>query len=73
MRKTMTQCDQVIDFLRSGHSLTRLEAMVNMGIGNLPARIKELRCEGYGIETRMVERNGKPYARYVLTQLPMGA
>lgn len=45
------------EHLASGKPLTRLEAMVLYGVANLPDVIKELRRQGWVIESRLV-----PYA-----------
>ena len=49
-----TQCDTVLWLLKAGVELTRLDGM-RRGIGNLPARIEELRALGHDIETDMRE------------------
>ena len=48
----MSQCDDVLFRLKAGMELTRLSEM-QRGIGNLPARIQELRDWGYDISTDM--------------------
>jgi hypothetical protein len=47
-----TQAKQVLGLLESGQELTRLDGM-KRGIGNLPARIMELRDAGHDIATDM--------------------
>ena len=66
MGDTMTQNETILTFLKTGHELTALNAMVNFGVGRLAARIAELRQMGHDITTRMVTRNKKTYATYRL-------
>lgn len=42
----MTQNEIVIEYLKIHKHITRLEAMTKLGIGNLPARINEIRSRG---------------------------
>jgi len=60
------------EHLASGQPITRLEAMVLYGVANLPDVIKEMRRQGWVIESRLV-----PYAtavtrvnQYALLQPP---
>jgi hypothetical protein len=48
----MGQKQRVIDYLKSGKVLNRLNAWGELGILEAPARISELRSEGHEIETR---------------------
>ena len=48
------------EHLASGKPLTRLEAMILLGVANLPDIIKEMRRQGWVIESRKV-----PYATAV--------
>ncbi len=50
----MTQKERILDYLKSGKVLTRLNSWSQLGILEAPARISELRREGQHIETRMV-------------------
>ena len=68
--KQPTQCEMIIRHIDENGSITRAEAMKLYGIGNLPARINDLRNAGYDIET--VTEKGKnrygvktEYGRYV--------
>lgn len=50
----------VREHLAAGQPLTRLEALVLYGVANLPAVIKEMRNQGWVIESRWI-----PYATAV--------
>lgn len=57
-----TQCEQVLQHLRSGKTITTREAFTDFGITRLAARIHELRQEGHPIADETVKvknRNGK--------------
>lgn len=60
----MSQNDQIINYLKSGKSLTALEALQNFGCLRLGSRISELKKRGYDIVSQLVERNGKWVAKY---------
>lgn len=49
-----SQYDLIKNHLESGKTLTRLEALSELGIMNPTARISELRADGIPVETRMV-------------------
>lgn len=53
-------------WILSGKPITPLQALDKFGCLRLGARIMELRNEGYNIMTKMVEKNGKRFARYKL-------
>ena len=55
--KQPSQCELIKRHLDEHGSLTRKEAMNLYGIGNLPARINDMRKAGYDIET--VSEKGK--------------
>lgn len=42
----MTQCERILAYLDEHGSITRAEAMSELGIANFTARISELRREG---------------------------
>ena len=48
----MTQKQRVLEHLKSGGEITSFEAMVGMGISDLPKRISELRRDGHNIVSR---------------------
>lgn len=55
--------------LKSGRSITPLEALGLYGMFRLAARVKELRDRGWNIKTEMREDpNGKPYAVYYMPE-----
>ena len=51
-------------------SLTPLQALRLYGCFRLAARIKDLRDEGFDIETEIVRRGKKRFAKYVLEAYP---
>ena len=53
-------------WILSGKPITPLQALDKFGCLRLGARIMDLRNEGYNIVTKMVEKNGKRFARYKL-------
>jgi hypothetical protein len=48
---TMSQKDRVLQYLKQGKVLTRLNAWDELGVIETPARIHELRSEGYDIQS----------------------
>jgi len=60
----MTQKEEVLSYLREKGSMTRLEAMQELGILNVTARIADLRNEGYKIKANMIAVKNK-YGRTV--------
>ena len=48
------QKDRILDYLRTGRTLTRLNSWEELGILEAPARISELRQEGFDIKTKMI-------------------
>lgn len=66
-----SKMDHLKDHLRSGKSITQLEALGLYGMFRLAARIKELRDKGWSITTDMREDpNGSSYACYTLEDGP---
>lgn len=69
----MTQCDQVLAYLKTGAYITQSEALERYGIARLAPRIEELKKRGYNITTVMIRfttvlgKRGK-YAAYRLKQ-----
>lgn len=49
----MTQQTRILDYLRAGKKLTRLDSWSELGILECPARISELRAQGHNIRTEM--------------------
>jgi hypothetical protein len=70
MRKVPTQCDRVVQYIVYNGSITRAEALMHLGIANLPAVIDDLRHKkGKNIITEEVESLNRyeqkiTYARY---------
>ena len=62
-----TQLDHLQAHLKSGKTITPLEALGLYGVFRLAARMKELRDKGWNIETEIKhDPNGKTYATYKL-------
>jgi len=61
-----SQTKQILEALQRGESLTPLDALHRFNSFRLGARIKDLRTQGYPIETEMVMNNGKRFASYKL-------
>lgn len=49
------QCKTLLDYLTRHGSVTPLQAQQELGIGRLSARVLDLKREGFGIETALVE------------------
>jgi helix-turn-helix protein len=49
------QCQSLIDYLTRHGSITPNEALSALGIGRLSARVLDLKREGFGIATEIVE------------------
>lgn len=64
---TMTQEKMILNHLRSGNSLTPLEALGKFGCLRLGARVYDLKQRGHPIEMKLVEtESGKHVAEYRL-------
>lgn len=68
-----TQCDAIIEYIREFGAITPLDAMRDLGVMRLGARIWELKRSGYSIHGDLVEVDnrwgGKAHvARYRLAQ-----
>lgn len=48
----MTQKQRVLEHLQAGNEISSLEAVMRMGIMDLPKRISELRHDGHNITSR---------------------
>lgn len=62
----ISQKEAVLAYLKSGKSLTGLEALQKFGTMKLSTRVSELRQEGYDILHQMVNRNDKWVAKYFM-------
>ena len=71
MRKVPTQAQRVLDYIKDFGSITRAEAMSDLGIANLPAVVDILRHrQGHNIETLEIKAKNRygqniTYAKYV--------
>ena len=68
-----TQYNLIIDYLHEHGKITRFNALVKLGVANLPARVKELKAQGYTFNTvkkSKVNRNGRriTYVEYYLAE-----
>lgn len=64
-----TKIERLKSHLRTGKSITQLEALGLYGMFRLAARVHELKQQGWNIVTDMREdENGNPYARYHLAE-----
>ena len=50
-----SQKERLLDYLKAGANISRLEGWDRLGIIELPARVSELRQEGHEIQTDMEE------------------
>ena len=48
----VTQCDRVLIYIRDFGSITALDAMRDLGVMRLAARISDLKRQGYRIDSR---------------------
>ena len=68
MSSKLTQNKRILDYLDKNGSITPQEAMLNLGIMRLAARIMELRVAGHDIPCEMVAGKNAygtfHYARY---------
>lgn len=63
----MNQNDQILEYLKQGHTLTALEALQKFGSFRLASRINDLKRSGYKITSERVKLDtGKRVARYRL-------
>lgn len=64
----MSQKQKILEHLIKNWSITSLEALHLFGCFRLAARIKELRDEGYSIETEIEQHENGSHARYIMLQ-----
>lgn len=62
----MTQNEQLRKWLKSGKTISPLQALNKFGIFRLSARISDLKNEGMRIETKMIYEHPIKYAQYKL-------
>jgi len=61
-----TQNQSILAYLKSGNSITALDAFVLFRCMRLAARILDLKDQGNDIESTLVDVGGKRVARYFL-------
>lgn len=61
-----SQNEEIEAWLKSGHTITPLEALEKFGCFRLGSRIFDLRSKGLNIVTEMVTDKGKHFASYKL-------
>lgn len=66
--KQGSQKSDIIDFMQRHGSLTRIQAIQNLGIIELPARICELTHDGFVIPRETYTGTAKNGRRYVSTR-----
>jgi hypothetical protein len=65
----MSQCNDILAHMKAGNPITAMDALSSYGCFRLAARIKDLREQGYEIETKNLELpNGKTVAQYSLKE-----
>ena len=47
----MTQCEMIVDYINKFGSITSAEAVMDLGVGRLAARISDLKDQGYNIKS----------------------
>lgn len=59
----MTQCERVVKYMQDFGSITHLQAVADLGVQRLAARVSDLKKAGYKISGRWVKgknRYGEP-------------
>ena len=64
----MSQTNEILRILKSGRTLTALDALRECGCMRLAARILDIRGMGYDIKATLIAANGKHFARYKLVE-----
>jgi hypothetical protein len=62
----MSQTHAILAHLERGHTITPVEALNKYGSFRLAARIAELREKGHPVQSAIVRRGDKRFARYWL-------
>jgi len=62
----MTQNELVLEYLKTHKYITRRDAMIHLKIGNLPARINEIRERGLA---NIITETSKTKSRYAMYRL----
>lgn len=63
-----SQNERILLHLQNGQTLTQLEALRMFGCFRLGARIWELKKQGYKVDARIIEHNGKHISEYSLAE-----
>lgn len=64
----MTQNEMILAYLKENQYITRRDAMIHLGIGNLPARINEIRVRGLANIITETSPSKSRYAMYRLAK-----
>ena len=64
----MTQTQRILIYLKTGKSLTPLEALQKFGCLRLAARVADLRRDGHTLWTNYVQKDKKIFAAYKLSK-----
>ena len=62
----MSQCEQVLNFIKTNGSIEPMQALNQLGIYRLASRISDLRQAGNRIETTINKNGQHHYAVYTL-------
>lgn len=65
---TDTQCNAILDHMRTRGSINPMIALKQYGCFRLAARVLELKGDGHLISSTLVSRRGKRYAAYSLIE-----
>jgi len=66
--KRESQTKQLEKWLKSGKTISPLQALNQMGIYRLASRINELRDDGLDIKTKLINEHPIHYAQYSLNR-----
>jgi hypothetical protein len=61
-----SQQTAILNWLKTGQSITPYQALITLNCFRLSARIYNLKKEGYPIKTTMITKDGKTFASYSL-------
>ena len=63
----MTQETMILEYLKTGQSLTPIDALNYFQCWRLGARCHALKRKGFPIKTRLIKNKNKHYAEYYLS------
>ena len=66
--KKPSQANKILAFMKSGKSITALQALNRYGCFRLAARIHELTTRGIKIKRTTINRKGKSFSSYALAK-----